>query len=179
MVAWEPLVGTISTSWHASSPSQKGNVLQNSKNFVKFGHIVTLPKNLIMADLPCYLGWYVQQYLYEINFPYFTKFICTVSGPRFFRFFWKLVGRILYTHIYYHYFFLKKNISFDGARPEKGLKIWPFSKMSKMKIFIFEYFSKMNSNYPFYPILIPNTPYVKFSLFFFLVVGGSKGVPKI
>ena len=37
----------------------------------------------------------------------------------------------------------------------------------------------MNSNDPFYPILIPNTPYVKFSLFFFLVVGGSQGVPKI
>ena len=32
----------------------------------------------------------------------------------------------------------------------------------------------MNSNHPFYPILIPNTPYVKFSLFFFLVVGESQ-----
>ena len=53
-------------------------------------------------------------------------------------------------------------------------KVWMVQK---------EYFSKMpselNSNDPFYPILIPNTPYVKFSLFFFLVVGGSPGVPKI
>ena len=56
-------------------------------------------------------------------------------------------------------------------------KIFNYSKISKTKIFIFEYFSKipsdMNSNDPFYPILIPNTPYVKFSLFFFLVVGGG------
>ena len=37
----------------------------------------------------------------------------------------------------------------------------------------------MNSNDPFYPILIPNTPYVKFSRFFFLVVGGSQGVLRI
>ena len=27
--------------------------------------------------------------------------------------------------------------------------------------------SEMNSTHPFYPILIPNTPYVKFSFFFF------------
>ena len=79
--------------------------------------------------------------------------------------------------------FVEKIFSFEGARPKKGLKIRPFSKISKTKIFIFEYFSKipseMNSNDPFYPILIPNTPYVKFSIFFFLVVGGSQGVPKI
>ena len=44
-------------------------------------------------------------------------------------------------------------------------KVWMVQK---------EYFSKipseLNSNDPFYPILIPNTSYVKFSLFFFLVV---------
>ena len=48
----------------------------------------------------------------------------------------------------------------------------------KTKILIFEYFpkipSEMNAMHPFYPILIPNTQYVKFSLFFFLVVGGSQ-----
>ena len=31
----------------------------------------------------------------------------------------------------------------------------------------------MNPNHPFFS-MIPNTPYVKFSLFFFLVVGGPK-----
>ena len=36
----------------------------------------------------------------------------------------------------------------------------------------------MNSTHPFYLILIPNTPYGNFSLFFFLVVGGPKN-PKI
>ena len=53
-----------------------------------------------------------------------------------------------------------------------------FFKNVKTKIFIFKYFlknpSEMNSNQPFYPILIPNTSYVKFSLFFVLVVGGSQ-----
>ena len=51
-----------------------------------------------------------------------------------------------------------------------------FLKSVKTKIFIFEYFpkisSKINFIYPFYPILIPNTPYVNFSLFFFMVLGG-------
>ena len=36
------------------------------------------------------------------------------------------------------------------------------------------FFKNSFRNDPFYPILIPNTPYVKFSLFFFLVVGGSQ-----
>ena len=66
---------------------------------------------------------------------------------------------------------------------KKSSKFDLFQKFIKTKIFIFIYFSKipseMNSNDPFYPILIPNTPYVKFSLFFFLVVGGSQGVPNI
>ena len=61
---------------------------------------------------------------------------------------------------------------------KKASKFDLFQKFQKTKILIFEYFSKipseMNSNDPFYPILIPNTPYVKFSLFFFLVVGGSQ-----
>ena len=51
-----------------------------------------------------------------------------------------------------------------------------FGKNVNPKILIFEYFSKipseMNSTHPFYPILIPNTPYVKF--FFFLFVRGSQ-----
>ena len=62
--------------------------------------------------------------------------------------------------LFYFYF------SFECARP--------FSKMSKPKIFIFEYFSKINPEMNSNPILIPNTPYVKNSLFFFLVVGGSQ-----
>ena len=49
-----------------------------------------------------------------------------------------------------------------------GLKNWSLKKLNP-KIFIFEYFpkipSEMNSTYPIYPILIPNTPYVKFSSF--------------
>ena len=40
-------------------------------------------------------------------------------------------------------------------------------------------FYKNFFKHPFYPILIPNTPYVKFSLFFFLVVGGSKNLKNI
>ena len=48
----------------------------------------------------------------------------------------------------------------------------------RTKILIFEYFpkipSEMISTHPFYPILIPNTPYEKSSLFFFLVVVGSQ-----
>ena len=42
--------------------------------------------------------------------------------------------------------------SFEGARPEKGIKSWPFFKNP----------SEINSTHPFYPILIPNIPYVKF-----------------
>ena len=34
------------------------------------------------------------------------------------------------------------------------------------------------NTHPFYPILIPNTPYVKFSFFFFLYVGGPRGSQK-
>ena len=33
----------------------------------------------------------------------------------------------------------------------------------------------MNSTHPFYPILIPNTPYAKFLFFLILFVGGSQG----
>ena len=67
--------------------------------------------------------------------------------------------RIIYMQICYHYFFSFLRV----LGPKKA------SKFSKTKIFIFEYFTKipseMNSNDPFYPILIPNTPYVKFSSF--------------
>ena len=52
-----------------------------------------------------------------------------------------------------------------------------FFKNVKTKILIFEYFQKisseMNSTYPFYPILMPTTPYV---FFFFLFVGGPKSI---
>ena len=60
--------------------------------------------------------------------------------------------------------------SFEGARPEN----LTFFKIFKTKIFIFEYFPKipsvMNSTHPFYPILIHNTPYIKFRFFFILFV---------
>ena len=43
---------------------------------------------------------------------------------------------------------------------------WCFFQNFKNKIFIFKYFpknhSEMTSTHPFYPILIPNTSYVKF-----------------
>ena len=56
--------------------------------------------------------------------------------------------------------------SFDGARPENRPQNLTLFKNVKPKIFSFEYFQKipseMNSTHPFYPIFIPNTPYVKF-----------------
>ena len=52
----------------------------------------------------------------------------------------------------------------EDAMPKKPYNM-PFFKKFKTKIFIFEYFPKipleMNSTHPFYPILIPNTSYVK------------------
>ena len=60
-------------------------------------------------------------------------------------------------------------------RPHK----FTFLKNVKTIILIFEYFRKipkvLNSKHPFYPILIPSNPYVKFSFFFVLFVGGSRG----
>ena len=47
------------------------------------------------------------------------------------------------------------------------------------KILIFEYFpkisSEMNFVHPFYPVLIPNTPYGKFLFFSFLFLGEPRG----
>mgnify|MGYP006975826884 CR=1 FL=1 len=58
-----------------------------------------------------------------------------------------------------------KKCSFDGAWPEKGIKIWPFEKKLKPNLY-FWIFSKnsfrMNSTHPFYPISIPNSTFVKF-----------------
>ena len=61
-----------------------------------------------------------------------------------------------------------QNLTFFKNVKNQNLHFWIFSKIP----------SEMNSNDPFYPILIPNTPYVKFSLFFFLVVRGSRGSQK-
>ena len=60
--------------------------------------------------------------------------------------------------------------------PEKGFKIWPFSKM-------LTYFQKvpseMNSTHPFYPILIPNNPYMwNFYLTSFCLYGDTSGFQK-
>ena len=94
----------------------------------------------------------------------------------------KIPGNNIYIECYSVIKPQNKKISVEGARPQKGLKFDLFQEFYP-KIFIFEYFpkipSKMNSRHPFYPILIPNTPYEKFSLFLFLFVGGSQGVPKI
>ena len=51
-------------------------------------------------------------------------------------------------------------------RYRKGAKFDLFQKFQKPKSSILDIPSEMNSNDPFYPILIPNTLYVKFSLFF-------------
>ena len=69
-----------------------------------------------------------------------------------------------------------KNFSVLMVLGLKKASTFAFFKNVKTKIFIFVYFpkfpSEINSTHPFYPILILNTPYVKFSLFF-------QGVPKI
>ena len=47
------------------------------------------------------------------------------------------------------------SFSFEGDRPEKGLKIWPKFKTQNLH---FEYFLEIKTTRAFYPILIPNTP---------------------
>ena len=53
-----------------------------------------------------------------------------------------------------------------------------FSKMSQPKSIFLNTFQKflseMNFTYPFYPILIPNTPFLKFLFFLILFVGWSQ-----
>ena len=60
---------------------------------------------------------------------------------------------------------LNKSSKFDLFQKcqNRNLYFWIFSKNS----------FRNGLQSPFYPILIPNTPYVKFSLLFFLVVGGG------
>ena len=66
----------------------------------------------------------------------------TLSGPRFFRYHkyggggGKLLKIGRHNTVYAHMLaleFFEQNFSFEGARPEKVLKICPFSKMSKSK----------------------------------------------
>ena len=86
----------------------------------------------------------------------------------------KMVSNVFSTPIYATIKLLDQTNIFEGARPDRGLKIWPL-KNFKTKIFTFEYFLNMSCNElhaPFLPYLIP----VKFSLLFFLFVGGSQGV---
>ena len=69
----------------------------------------------------------------------------------------------LHTHCLPLNIFGKKKNCFVGVRPVKGIEILSFVNMSKPKSF-FTIFSKMNSTHPLYPIMIPNTPYVKKSV---------------
>ena len=66
----------------------------------------------------CFCTVYQQQWVRETatKVPRLMARPFTLSGPRFFRYRKKKGGK-----------------SFEGARPEKSLKIWPFSKMSKPK----------------------------------------------
>ena len=75
----------------------------------------------------------------------------------------------IYIYIYIHIYICSTltffyNSVIEDAMPEKALNM-PSLKKFKTKIFIFEYFpkipSELNSTHPFYPILIPNTSYVK------------------
>ena len=64
--------------------------------------------------------------------------------------YWKWYQTIpLYTHSL-PLIFVEQIFSFEGARPEKGIKIWPLNK-NLTKILIFEYFrkipSEMHSNF--------------------------------
>ena len=65
--------------------------------------------------------------------------------------------------------FFEEIFSFEGARPDKGLRIWPFSKKVNPKIFTFWIFSKNSFRNELYaPFLLyfdTQTPYVKFSFF--------------
>ena len=58
--------------------------------------------------------------------------------------------------------------------PKKALKYDLFQK-NKLKSYFLNISQKfrMNSTHTFYPILIPNTPYVKSIFFFILFEGGS------
>ena len=105
-----------------------------------------------------------------------TRIFLTLSGPRFFRYRKDRGGRggfqppfdssenwqVEYCICTYA---TKKISVLRVLGLKKASKFDLFQKCQKTKIFIFEYFSKipseMNSNDPFYPILIPNTPHVK------------------
>ena len=73
----------------------------------------------------------------------------------------------IYIHIYLHVLLLNFLTPFSlRMLCLKKPYNMDFFKKFKTKIFIFEYYPKipleMNSTHPFYPILIPNIPYVKF-----------------
>ena len=54
----------------------------------------------------------------------------------------------LYTHISSQPLILvEKPFISEGARPEKGLKIWPFSKMLNPKSSVFNNFHKSKKNF--------------------------------
>ena len=72
----------------------------------------------------------------------------TLSGPRFFRyrkdlrFFWKLVGRILYMHICYHKVFLTKFSVLRVLGLKKASKFDPSQKFQKPKPLFLNIFQK-------------------------------------
>ena len=84
----------------------------------------------------------------------------------------------IYIHIYLHVLLFNfiTTFSFRMLCLKKPYNM-DFLKKIKTKILIFWYYPKipleMNSTHPCYPILIPNTSYVKN---FILFVGGSQGV---
>ena len=67
------------------------------------------------------------------------------------------IKRFVYTHSLPLNFF-EKNFSFEGARPEKGLKIWPFSKNLKPKSSFLNIFQKFLQKW---------TPHTLFTLFWY------------
>ena len=55
---------------------------------------------------------------------------------------------------------------FEGARPKRGLNIGPFLKISQPKsVELKKKKLELDSARPFYPILIPNNPYVIYPKF--------------
>ena len=86
----------------------------------------------------------------------------TLLGPRFFRYRKDRGG----------------DFSFESARPKKGFKIWPFSKMYKPKSSFLTIFQKFLQKLPFLPYF--DTQHLIYEILIFLLffVGGPGGYQK-